>query len=344
MQVQIFRTITLVNLATATYTFNKNITLIAPAWLQKDYLSDIENHHRLLPFTLLVNQITNPTPPSRASFETAYSLLYPLTHQHLITEPNPAYDDPEYYLEIIFKSLLNIAIQLPPLHPGHGNLISILHVLESQPPCLPPGKEIHNIPRHWNTIHTFHRILDVMFSARGEAYNFTAEEWLNLNAFTATLSIDEGASRSISPRSYPGRTWEHGFWTFRNALELNIPIEKLEYHIPAAVIWIWITGSCMMWDRRQLAEPWREDWMFERDPEQWNLVVDRDFTGKLRAGEASFWKGRRGMSEARMKFWGRRFEELSRVKYLKDETKEWARNGAGAMEGVWEEMSLSGCY
>lgn len=329
---------------------NTKLTLTPPQWLHENHLSDEENHHRHLPFSLIANDIINSTSHHYAThYDTVHSLLFPLIHQNLITSPNPAYSDPQSYLEILFKSLLNIGTQIPPFHPGHEKLASLLYTLQHQAPSPPPVRG-QKIPGQWDILQTFNAILHDMFVEREiyydkesskwvnenafvslHEYNLTSVEWLNLNAFTTLLG---------------GKAWEHGFWLLSNTLERNLPIEKLDYDIPAAAIWAIMAGNCFTRrSGRQLENPWGEGTHEYHYPSQRWMLIDRRFEGQFAPNGVGFWNWMEspGLSDKRLRFWERRFEELSRVKDLKDETREWAEGGAGALAESWHIWDWSNC-
>lgn len=135
--------------------------------------------------------------------------------------------------------------------------------------------------------------------------------WTNTNAFFARLTVANIASY-----------WNYGIWALRDVLEQEprgnergSQAQHIDALLPAAAVWIRITGEEAYWYARQ-------------NKRDFDLRYDVNATLKLG------WQGREVWTMARWTFWKEKFRVMAGREKLADETRETAAAVAEYMQEI----------
>jgi hypothetical protein len=273
------------------------------------------------PFTVIQRFLESSTSDSITSDAAAavVDLTGPMTTNNCSRAANdPLY--PSNHIYRIFSHLTDIALQIPHSHIWHQRLASLLRAIKGQPP---PPLAVSEAVRltwgtnfNWETFPTFALQQGELFDHKNRfewqrrrhhmwSEMWSPQEWLSINKFISLLVaenlVGEGRTGLGFDRS--------GLLVLSHTLEVPRLIQTLEDNVPVAAVWI-LTAGKWIYEHRglPLESPWR-------------------------ALESRFeeYDGPDGLNDERWEFWKFKFQELSDIHDLREETRAWARAAADHM-------------
>ncbi|KAK6520160.1 hypothetical protein TWF506_000444 [Arthrobotrys conoides] len=260
------------------------------------------------PQYLTLSSFTNFQSTASTTLESLTSSITPTTPPSTIST----------YLETLWNSLLLLVCQTDWSSLTHTKLASFVQHLQALPPLpLSPDEETDNtpLPKYNDTEFTWSQLPDLNIYIR-DWYNFSPpfsktstplpglvfskDEWINLNAFLATLtrsslSADSRPKIEKSPTDYS----LYAIWSLRS---LEVPPETLDtldpVDIQTAAVWI-VTA------KTELYKLCKEE---------------KEYEGNLaRGGEGFREKGWKGFSLERWKVWEDAFKRLLELENEKED-------------------------